>query len=147
MDIERPTRRMGSGQLPRPVAGASFMLGLAPDGVFTPLPVTRERGGLLPRLFTSHSDPLSQDGADFSLLHFPSEGGTAVLPAGQHSSLAYRKASCPMVPGLSSPARRPKRLPDLLSRKSSMKIINACPVKVLRCMAAIVIEKEREESF
>ena len=44
--LKRPTRGPGRATL------YALLFGLAPDGVYQPIPVTRDIGGLLPRHFT-----------------------------------------------------------------------------------------------
>jgi hypothetical protein len=44
-DLKRPTRGLERAAL-------SLLFGLAPDGVYQAIPVTRDTGGLLPRHFT-----------------------------------------------------------------------------------------------
>jgi len=68
---------------------ATFLFGLAPDGVYRACHVTATTGGLLPRLFTL-TGALSPGG--LFLWHYP-----GVAPAGRYP------ASCPVVSGLSSP--------------------------------------------
>jgi len=45
-DLKRPTRGSGRATL------NALLFGLAPDGVYQAIPVTRDTGGLLPRHFT-----------------------------------------------------------------------------------------------
>ena len=79
--LQQPTRRVLTGP-------ATFLFGLAPDGVCLACRVAAATGGLLPRLFTL--TPADRGG--LFLWHCP-----GVAPAGCYP------ASCPVVSGLSSP--------------------------------------------
>jgi len=68
---------MGSGQPPFAAETVKlFLLGLAPDGVYQLLGLAPSDGGLLPRLFTSHSMPQAAQGGLFSAaLSIPAVAG------------------------------------------------------------------------
>jgi hypothetical protein len=117
-DIERPTRRNGKRTVsffPEIPGKNSFLHGLAPERVFQPLLFPKARWALTPPF---HSSPRlffqkeKKGRAEYSLWHFPSPR--------QRGALAYRKVSCPVVPGLSSSKIKLKRLPDLLSLNNRM---------------------------
>jgi len=69
----------------------ALLFGLAPDGVYQAIPVTRDTGGLLPRLFTL----TPPDGGAVSFLwHFPSRHRDwalpSILPCGARTFLPFR---------------------------------------------------------